>query len=315
MMRVQFGLFLLLFLGYSSCTEPIDIDLPTGESQIVAISNYSPDDSIRVFISEQRPLSVDSTNYLTNASVRIFLNGNERGTMRLVRPDGRYPNVPYYISNFLPKEERTYSLEIEVADNPIIKAVSMVPEAVPIQSISIDSVVSSRPTLDRRETLFSFYGAIIIQDPPAVKNYYHFAETIAPIDWFTIFQGDTILTTNQEYFLAPVFLLDNQDPAYLSLEQENGFLVDDATFDGQMKRIPFRASVAFDNDFRLVNRLNVLFRSVSADYFRYHSTYTRQLVAQESPFSEPVIVYNNIENGLGNFSGYVTAVDSISIGR
>lgn len=305
----------MFFVVFSACQEPISISLPEGEEQLVAFANFSPNDYIKVYISEERLLNSDSIKYVDNATVRILLNNRPIGTMTAMPADGTYPDLPFYQSNFRPGENRNYTLEVDVPNYPQLRAVSMIPDIIPINQLIIDSVVTNRLTDDREESLFSFFGHIEINDPQSVKNYYHFAEAITPIDWFTIFQGDTVLTSNQEYFLAPVFNVDTEDPAFTPLEHENGFLIDDATFDGQLKKIPFRASVAFDADFRLINRLVVLFRSVSADYFFYHSSLSKQIVAEESPFSEPVIIYDNVENGLGNFSGYGTAMDSIVLNR
>ena len=315
MMRIPVGLFLALFLILPSCEEPVDIVPPAGNPQIVIDGNFSPDDFIKVYLSEERPLQNDSTRYISDAVVKVRTDGGIGRTMRLMPADGNYPNQPFYQSNFKPRLRTTYTLEVEANGFPRIKAASKAPDPVPVIDVRLDSVVSSRPSQDRRETLYNFYGSITIQDPMSVQNYYHFAETILPIDWFTISGGDTNLILNQEYFLAPVFLTDNQDPSFFSLTHENGFLIDDTDFDGQQKTIPFRAAVAFDANFRLVNSLNILFRSVSADYYQFHSTYTRQILAQESPFSEPVIVFNNVENGLGNFSGYSTYIDSVTVRR
>ena len=129
-------------------------------------------------------------------------------------------------------------------------------------------------------------------------------------------QGDTCcIKYNQGAYLAPVTLPDTQDPAFLQLGQEKGFLISDQTFDGQRKRIPFKASLIINSGFERISRFYVLLRSVSSDYYYYHSTITRQLSARESPFAEPVIIYNNVENGLGNFAAYSTATDSVTFSR
>ncbi|MCB0476306.1 MAG: DUF4249 family protein [Flavobacteriaceae bacterium] len=53
------------------------------------------------------------------------------------------------------------------------------------------------------------------------------------------------------------------------------------------------------------------FRTVSEDYYLYHSSITRQNYSEGSSFAEPVFVYNNIENGHGVFAGFNTSVDSV----
>lgn len=45
--------------------------------------------------------------------------------------------------------------------------------------------------------------------------------------------------------------------------------------------------------------------TVNEDYYRYHSTIDASSISGGGPFSEPVIVYTNVQNGLGCFGGYV----------
>ena len=42
----------------------------------------------------------------------------------------------------------------------------------------------------------------------------------------------------------------------------------------------------------------------SLDYYKYYRTYILQLSQRINPYSEPVVAYSNIQNGLGIFAGY-----------
>ena len=46
-----------------------------------------------------------------------------------------------------------------------------------------------------------------------------------------------------------------------------------------------------------------------------YTSLIRQLESQDRPFAEPVLVFNNIENGLGIFAGFNRSRDSILIAR
>ncbi len=62
-----------------------------------------------------------------------------------------------------------------------------------------------------------------------------------------------------------------------------------------------------DNELR---RVFVELRSITKEYYKYHSTLARQLIVRQDPFAEPVTIYNNIEGGYGNFSGFSPDVSS-----
>jgi hypothetical protein len=45
-------------------------------------------------------------------------------------------------------------------------------------------------------------------------------------------------------------------------------------------------------------------RSITPDYYKYSSTLARQVIVRQDPFAEPIPIFNNIEGGFGNFSGF-----------
>ncbi|HXR81397.1 MAG TPA: DUF4249 domain-containing protein [Saprospiraceae bacterium] len=45
-------------------------------------------------------------------------------------------------------------------------------------------------------------------------------------------------------------------------------------------------------------------RSITPDYYKYNSTLARQVIIRQDPFAEPIPIFNNIEGGFGNFSGF-----------
>lgn len=55
--------------------------------------------------------------------------------------------------------------------------------------------------------------------------------------------------------------------------------------------------------------------AINPEMFRYHITHQKRLQAKEAVISEPVIIYTNIENGLGLFTGYSSTFDSLYIGQ
>ena len=60
-------------------------------------------------------------------------------------------------------------------------------------------------------------------------------------------------------------------------------------------------------------RLYVEWWTLSAEFYRYHLSVARQ--GSNLPLSEPDAVFNNVENGYGNFSGYSTTIQAIELPR
>ena len=59
-----------------------------------------------------------------------------------------------------------------------------------------------------------------------------------------------------------------------------------------------------------LKKVYVELRTITQEYYKYHSSLARQLIVRQDPFAEPVTIYNNIEGGYGNFSGFSPDVSS-----
>jgi hypothetical protein len=125
--------------------------------------------------------------------------------------------------------------------------------------------------------------------------------------------------SNQYYHL--VFY--NQYEGY-----DNAFLVDPELSDDQPFLHHYDFGILIDRDdlepgkpltFHFVDwvvgehdlkQVFVELRTITQEYYRYHSTLARQLIVRQDPFAEPVTIYNNIEGGYGNFSGFSPDISS-----
>ena len=57
-----------------------------------------------------------------------------------------------------------------------------------------------------------------------------------------------------------------------------------------------------------LTKVYVELRTITKEYYKYHSSLARQLIVRQDPFAEPVTIFNNIEGGYGNFSGFTQDV-------
>jgi hypothetical protein len=59
-----------------------------------------------------------------------------------------------------------------------------------------------------------------------------------------------------------------------------------------------------------LKRVYVELRTITEEYYKYHSSLARQIIVRDDPFAEPVTIFNNIEGGYGNFSGFSPNISS-----
>jgi len=105
--------------------------------------------------------------------------------------------------------------------------------------------------------------------------------------------------------LTPLMPLesDKNNPAVTFHFEDGGVLFTDEDFDGQKATLTFYSLLSFNNAAHQGKVVGEL-RTVSKDYYLYHTSLSRQIANKDRPFVEPISVYSNIENGLGIFSGY-----------
>jgi hypothetical protein len=54
-------------------------------------------------------------------------------------------------------------------------------------------------------------------------------------------------------------------------------------------------------------------KEITEDLYRYYYSYEEHLYAKDDPFSEPVTVFSNVNNGLGIVGAFAQDVDSIKL--
>lgn len=116
---------------------------------------------------------------------------------------------------------------------------------------------------------------------------------------------------------------NHNTPGFISLEEDEEDIqfvkevfTTDATFNGEIKEIKVFIILGYSEIFGLTkapaktNRLNIKFYSINEEYYKYSESYFKQLIKKNNIFSEPIMVYSNVSNGVGIFSGESVSIDS-----
>ena len=119
---------------------------------------------------------------------------------------------------------------------------------------------------------------------------------------------------NQEdfYEVGVVLLIDNggnsyydevytetYDPAAQEGISYSNLIVNDLSFDGELKNLPL---IIEKFDEQAIENMYVLWRVTSEGHYLFNKTARKQDDLDGNPFASPVQVYSNIENGIGIFS-------------
>jgi hypothetical protein len=291
-------LITILFLSSCETTEKID-DFPLRPKKLV-VNCYFAEDSAWNFQVSHSLSVLDNADLkaVDNATILLYKGEQFLDTIKMGEYAGWYRD-----EENLPEQDQTYSIEVTSPDfAAVLRAEDFVPLAVPVSDVSTIILDSSfyeetYPWGSFRRGRVEGIFEISIKDPAQVENYYELSVYTHEInyDW----EDSTIV---YDYIREVYVNLEDgaQEDFFAS---GNDLLFSDYLFDGQNYKVKlnFREwDVRPDQEFIIeltsLNRTGYLYKKSISDYEQ----------ASGDPFSEPVRIYCNIENGYGIFTGYST---------
>lgn len=300
---------ILLFSGCET-TEKID-EFPLRPSRLVVNSYFAPDSAWAFQVSKSLSvLDNAELEYVNDASVKIFRNSVLIDSITESGSDGWYQ-----LNRNLPKQGEKYSIEVSTPQfKKSLYAEDMAPGIVPISGVSF-TIIDSAFYRDHyyyfepeQSEYYPVYGRvegsfnITINDPGDAENYYQLSLFK---DYVYYNYEDSMFISGgrqQIMFTTKDAVADGGDTYRTSL------LFNDEIFNGQQYQIKLdfeEWDVMFDSNFTVelivMNRAGYLYRRSVEEY----------MASKGDPFSEPVLIYGNIENGYGIFAGY--AVDTFAL--
>ncbi len=304
--------YLLACFILISCELVLDIDRPDFEPSLVVNSIFSPDSTFIVSVSEDSYILDNVINVpVEDATITLYENEIEVGVMeRLVNTtiNGNLAdnegvdfnfiglgNSLYFLETF-PKVGAYYRVEVEAPGyRPVIAS-----EMIPSQTPTLE-VLGAEKVLDEwgAETLDI---SVLLSDNQG-PDYYELILIMSYVQptWEedSLSQGERIT-----YFVQP----SSED--LLFEDSDDRLVFTDDLFEGREYEINFsiylpysemvHQGVDFDPDYQI----QIEIRTTSETYYNYHRTVGLQSRVDGDPFSQPVQIFSNIENGFGIFAGY-----------
>ncbi len=295
-----------LLLTAATCERPVDLDLEQPSPRLVIISNFTVGQEVTVLVSRSRSVLLqDDPEYLRGAVVEIYEDEAFLETLKLIEP-GEKP--PFYATTTTQTEAgKTYTLTVAAPGFDQVSATSVIPAPIPIQSLEAADL-TSRQVPETGQQEISYRVELGFQDPPGQSNYYQLRFYQQILEYHNA-EGDTIITGG---FLRPIEFNTAGDNNTMTTYFDGGILFEDTGFDGRPATYSFRLNTTIFPETQLLGKLYAELWAVSEEYYHFHRSLSRQQNSSGSPFSEPVIIFNNVENGAGVFAGYHISRDSVS---
>ncbi len=296
--RILITLSIISSIIIINCDSPANIDFSKHKSQLVANSFFNPDSVWTVNLSSSiGAFEDDEIKVINNAEVEIWNNDILLATL---------PNVgegKFQISSLKPVAGGKYTLKVYSQGYDNIRAEEITPFVVSIES------VESNISIDTSQNNFTANISInfTFADLSSVLNFYTIALFINTNEVTNL---QAWLSTSDEVVLESVRDIFSEEPG--DEYSSHTFLFSDKLFNGQHKTINI-SSEFFMFEEENITEIKLVLSNISKAYYDYTRTMELKLYRGNDPFAEPVLIYENIENGLGIFAGYNSSSATIQV--
>lgn len=272
--------------SFTSCERDANnIDLPTIEPQLVVQGVISPQNTeTRIYVSLTKPVFSRSNNveWITDATVKIS-DGTNTVQLQPVFSSSK----SYFVadsSTLKIIEGKTYTLWVNTATGRAAKAECVVPYSSNTASLvykwdTTSSYNSSIDAIERRIRLNMEWN-----DVAGGENYYR-----AGADVITYSVADPTKEYNEQMY-------NNTLSDLLTDKGKDGQLLARRDLDGLVTE--YLGSVVYDFSFR-PKGIRLYLLNCDINYYKFHESADRN--SNGDPFSEPTLIYSNINGGVGYF--------------
>jgi hypothetical protein len=280
-MHVRHLLIILFVLTTTGCEKNYDIPLPEESNNVVLNLLMNRDSAMlaRVTLSGRMNGSQDMLE-ISNATVNLYENGTFKEKLAPDLIHGR----TYYRSNTIPQSGATYRVTAATPGYPEVAGSDHIPDTVQVGELRM--TVAQVNSWQAKATI-----SVQLHDDAAVQNYYRIR--IYLIHEWVDANGNGGRQKIQQYFEV-----EEANVSIFTDVSGPDFYTTDALFNGRSPRFIFRANT--DGQFK---KMVVEITSLTHDSYNYLNSLYMAREKNEDGFSEKVIVFNNIENGLGIVGG------------
>jgi hypothetical protein len=312
-------LLLLLAFTHVGCEKNIDIDIDEIESMIVLNGILTEENQVQLYLSRTRHI-LDNMQItaLPNATVVISDEDNNTDTLSYDA------DQLYRTSGMTIAPGKEYTVSASATGYTGITATTRIPEPVPMVRLDTTSSID-----EWGEQMFDF--TVVFDDPAGATNYYMLTVEsyyeIAYVDYNyyldTLYvdpEKDTVVMGYRRDSIEYIEVREESlwfQSENLAIENEDRFgsriIFSDRLFDGKRYSITGRFYTWFLYEARDSAAVYISLQAIDEHYYKYIDSRADHYYAKNDPFAVPVVVHNNIENGVGILGGMSTDMDSIKL--
>jgi len=275
----------LIFLVFATalfcaCEKEIKLKPEEVQPRIVVNGILSAGDTIHIQISESRDvLYAGQLPLITNAQAWLY-DENDNAIAHFTEDSIGY----YSVYSVLPQPNNVYKLKVAASGFESISSSTIVPKV-------IDNF-----TVDTMRTGDKMNFTIHFNDHPDETNFYALTifQNVYNCNDFSCSSSLNAGMCTKELEVTNVqHNLNGDKCASVFLFSDENFNGSEFTFSTEQDILTSYDSINF----------TITLRSITEEYYKYKLTNEAYNEVQPDPFSQPVQVYSNIENGFGIFGG------------
>lgn len=337
-MKISNYLFLaLLAISIQSCYKELDYEDLDFKPEIVLNGLVYQDSIIEVNVARTKSIIEHSEilPFLDNAEVKLFEND-------VYVEDLTYDSLGNYHSTITAKAKTSYRLEVRTDELETATAGFSLRElkdftlsnihyeitdtTVTFNDISIENIIDGvyvPAETDTNLMLVQLKFDIVFVDDAAEENYYSYEN----YGNFNALIHTSIY--NPESGEIEVIILEEESSAHLSFQNfhdydryfpdgrsshngyREGYYISDELFNGNEVNFSLRTFYYTGN----IDPVEIILFSYPYEYVYFHTTGTRYMNARNNPFSQPINIYSNVENGIGIVCGVSKSRQTIYLDR
>ncbi|MBK8195536.1 MAG: DUF4249 family protein [Lewinellaceae bacterium] len=299
---------LIAFIFLVQCAREVTIDIPEEETRIVAVCHFTPGETFKVKVSLSQPV-YDSGDPVIPEKVDLTLAKEGAFIDKLyaaTSDDGQL----YWESRDLAEPGVAFSITARVDGMKTIYATSAVPPHYPVAPVQIKPADISETILSDGRRLLNVPLELHLEQLPEKNPFFAFSLK-HDVDVLQNVGGEWV--TDYTYEGLPTnYSADGRTLSLLYDLSEPVVLISDKFWSEDHRTLYLDAKIPYDPaKHEKPRRIYVEWRTLSEEFYRYHLSIARQ--GSTLPLSDPDAVYNNVQDGYGNFSGYSVEVEMVEL--
>ncbi|MBI1223913.1 MAG: DUF4249 family protein [Bacteroidetes bacterium] len=296
LIRIQYLLLTTASILFASCEDVVNLPIDS-TPELFVFSNFSDQNNLDVYVYKTTSVfSKDTTEYIKDAIVKVYADGELIEELKLVNPPGDAP--PFYAtSNLSPVFDKEYTIEVKIEGHETITAKNSIPTPVNLEDSSFKPQFSQGTDED---LVVNFATSVSLRDPAGVENFYHIKFYQELIPYFLQTPNDTVFGDTILVYPSIVKKVNENSPAN-NYSSDQSYLLKDTNFDGQYITVDFTGQYTFNPKQTKAGRFLIELRTVSKAYYLFYTG------------DEGDVLFNNIDNGVGNFAGFTSKVNSFKL--